>query len=79
MLTELYLKKDEDSRWIIKPRFDYGEKRLNSLFWMSTNQINAYEKYNDIVIVDTTSKTNQFDMMLMLIIAVDSSCSNFRR
>src|SRR5262249_40441574 len=33
MLTELYLKKDDDPRWIIKPRFDYGERRLNSLFW----------------------------------------------
>ena len=35
MLTELYSKKDNDPRWIIKPCFDYGERRLNSLFWMS--------------------------------------------
>ncbi|CAB4405904.1 unnamed protein product [Rhizophagus irregularis] len=76
MLTELYLKKDDDPRWIIKPRFDYGERRLNSLFWMSPNQINAYERYHDIVIVDTTSKTNQFDMILMLIIVVDNNFRN---
>ncbi|GET52980.1 hypothetical protein GLOIN_2v1789397 [Rhizophagus irregularis DAOM 181602=DAOM 197198] len=38
-LTELYLKKDDDPRWIIKPRFDHGERRLNSLFWMSPDQI----------------------------------------
>src|ERR1043165_4879607 len=76
MLTELYLKKDEDPRWIIKPRFDHGEKRLNSLFWMSPDQINAYERYHDVVIVDTTSKTNQFDMMLMLVIVVDNNFKN---
>ncbi|GES75259.1 hypothetical protein GLOIN_2v1476734 [Rhizophagus clarus] len=76
MLTELYLKKDEDPRWIIKPRFDVGERRLNSLFWMSPDQINAYGKYNDIVIIDTTSKTNQFDMILMLVIVVNNNFRN---
>lgn len=76
MLTELYLKKDDDPRWIIKPRFDHGERRLNSLFWMSPDQVNAYERYHDIVIVDTTSKTNQFDMILMLIIVVDNNFRN---
>ncbi|CAB4481899.1 unnamed protein product [Rhizophagus irregularis] len=65
MLTELYLKKDDDPRWIIKLRFDVGERRLNSLFWMSPDQVNAYGKYHDIVIIDTTSRTNQFDMILM--------------
>ncbi|EXX64583.1 hypothetical protein RirG_141350 [Rhizophagus irregularis DAOM 197198w] len=76
MLTELYLKKDDDPRWIIKPRFDHGERRLNSLFWMSPDQVNAYERYHDIVIIDTTSKTNQFDMILILIIVVDNNFRN---
>ena len=40
---------------------------------MSPDQVNSYERYHDIVIVDTTSKTNQFDMILMLIIAVDNN------
>ncbi|GBC40947.2 protein FAR1-RELATED SEQUENCE 5-like [Rhizophagus irregularis DAOM 181602=DAOM 197198] len=76
MLTELYLKKDDDPRWIIKPRFDVGERRLNSLFWMSPDQVNAYGKYHDIVIIDTTSRTNQFDMILMLVIVVDNNFRN---
>src|SRR6266542_188247 len=76
MLTKLYSKKDNDPRWIIKPHFNHGERRLNSLFWMSPNQVNAYERYHDIVVVDMTSKTNQFDMMLMLIIAVDNNFRN---
>src|ERR1700722_5487450 len=76
MLTELYLKKEDDPRWIVKPRFDFEERRLNSLFWMSPNQIDAYGKYHDIVIVDTTSKTNQFDMILMLVTVVDNNFRN---
>ena len=76
MLTDLYSKKDDDPRWIVKPRFDSEERRLNSLFWMSPDQINTYGRYKDIVIVDTTSKTNQFDMMLMLIIVVDNNFRN---
>ena len=76
MLTELYLNKEDDPRWIIKPRFDFEERRLNSLFWMSPNQVNSYGKYHDIVIIDTTSKTNQFDMILMLVIVVDNNFRN---
>lgn len=76
MLTDLYLKKDNDPRWIIKPRFDHGERRLNSLFWMSPDQVNAYGRYKDVVIVDTTSKTNQFDMILMLVIVIDNNFRN---
>src|SRR6266498_3234255 len=76
MLTELYLNKEDDPRWIIKPCFDFEERRLNSLFWMSPNQVNSYGRYHDIVIIDTTSKTNQFDMILMLIIVVDNNFRN---
>ena len=76
MLTELYLKKDDDLMWIVKPRFDPKERRLNSLFWMLSDQINAYRKYHNIVIIDTTSKTNQFDMILMLVIVVDNNFRN---
>ena len=76
MLTTLYLKKDNDPRWIIKPRFEPDERRLNSLFWMSPDQVNVYNKYQNVVIVDTISKTNQFDMILMLVIVVDNNFQN---
>ena len=32
ILIKLYLKKDDDLMWIINPRFDLEERRLNSLF-----------------------------------------------
>jgi len=59
-----------------KSRFDPKERRLNLLFWMSPDQISAYEKYHDIVIIDITSKINQFDMILMLVIVVDNNFRN---
>ena len=43
---------------------------------MFPNQINAYGKYHDIIIVDTILKTNQFDMILILVIAVDNNFKN---
>ncbi|PKB95215.1 hypothetical protein RhiirA5_437129 [Rhizophagus irregularis] len=43
---------------------------------MSPDQVNAYGKYHDIVIIDTTLRTNQFDMILMLVIVVDNNFKN---
>ena len=48
MLSNLYLKKEEDSLWIVKLQFEPEERRLNLLFWMFPNQIQAYEKYHDV-------------------------------
>ncbi|CAG8483129.1 20251_t:CDS:2 [Dentiscutata erythropus] len=73
ILTKLYLKKKNDPRWIvIKPE----ERRLNLLLWMSSDQINVYKKFRDVVIVNTTSKTIQFDMILILVIVVNSNFQN---
>jgi hypothetical protein len=76
MLNELYLKKENNPMWVVKPRFDPEERRLNSLFWMAPDQIIAYERYHDVVIVDTTSRTNQFDMILMLFTVIDNNFRN---
>ena len=32
ILNDLYIKKDLDSMWLVKPHFDSKERRLNSLF-----------------------------------------------
>ncbi len=42
----------------------------------SSNQIYAYRKYHNIVIVNTISKINQFDMILMLFTVVDNNFRN---
>ena len=76
MLSNLYLKKEEDSLWIVKPQFEPEERRLNSLFWMFPDQIQAYGKYHDVVIIDSTSQTNQFDMILLLVTVVNNDFRN---
>ncbi|GBB95305.1 hypothetical protein RclHR1_25090002 [Rhizophagus clarus] len=76
VLTKLYLKKENNPMWIVKPQVNPEERRLNSLFWMAPDQIIAYERYHDVVIVDTTSRTNQFDMILLLFTVVDNNFRN---
>jgi len=72
----LYKKKDEDPLWIVRPKIDSDERRLTGLFWMSPAQVCAYEKFHDVIVIDTTSKTNQFDMILFMITAVDNNFKN---
>ncbi|GBC52446.2 protein FAR1-RELATED SEQUENCE 5-like [Rhizophagus irregularis DAOM 181602=DAOM 197198] len=76
VLNNLYLEKEKNPLWLVKPRFDTDERRLNSLFWMSPEQIRFYERYHDVVIIDSTSQTNQFDMILLLITVVDNNFRN---
>ncbi|CAB4479697.1 unnamed protein product [Rhizophagus irregularis] len=76
VLNDLYLEKEKNPLWLVKPRFDTDERRLNSLFWMSPEQIRFYERYHDVVIIDSTSQTNQFDMILLLITVVDNNFRN---
>lgn len=47
MLTKLYLEKENNPIWIVKSWVDPEERRLNSLFWMSSDQIIAYERYHE--------------------------------
>ena len=39
---------------------------------MSPLQRNLYEQFNDVVIMDTTSNTNRFQMILCIIIVIDN-------
>ncbi|CAB4473070.1 unnamed protein product [Rhizophagus irregularis] len=76
MLNKLYLKKENNLVWIVKLHFDYKKRHFNSLFWIASDQIIAYERYHDVIIVDTISRTNQFDMILMLFTVVDNNFRN---
>ncbi|CAB4384793.1 unnamed protein product [Rhizophagus irregularis] len=74
MLTELYLEKKNNLMWI--RWFDSKERKLNSLFWMFPDQIIAYKRYHDVVIVNTISRTNQSDMILLLFTVVNNNFRN---
>ncbi|CAB4487733.1 unnamed protein product [Rhizophagus irregularis] len=42
------------------------------LLWMLSQQQALYESFHDIVFLDTTSNTNQFQMMLCVVVVIDN-------
>ncbi|CAB4415851.1 unnamed protein product [Rhizophagus irregularis] len=58
MLQMLLNWKDLDLLWIVKPCLELFSRKSNNLLWMSPSQRNLYERFHDIVILDTTSNTN---------------------
>ncbi|CAG8786594.1 7039_t:CDS:2 [Dentiscutata erythropus] len=57
-------------------QIDPDERRLTVLFWMFLAQIRAYERFHDVIVIDTTSKTNQFDMILFIVMAINNNFRN---
>jgi len=72
MLQMLLNWKDSESLWVVKPCLDPSSRKLNRLLWMSPVQRALYESFHDVVILDTTSNTNQFQMMLCIIVIIDN-------
>lgn len=60
-----------DSGWFYKHEVD-GDNRLTRIFWMSPEQRKLYRQYCDMVVADTTFKTNRFNMALHCFVVVDS-------
>jgi hypothetical protein len=72
MLQMLLNWKDSDPLWIVKPRLEPSSRKLNHLLWISPSQRDLYERFHDVVILDTTSNTNRFRMMLCVIAIIDN-------
>ncbi|GET65380.1 protein FAR1-RELATED SEQUENCE 5-like [Rhizophagus irregularis DAOM 181602=DAOM 197198] len=72
VLQILLNQKDLDPLWIVNPRLEPSSKKLNHLLWMSPQQRSLYKNFHDIIILNITSNTNQFWMMLCIIIVIDN-------
>lgn len=59
-----------------KAMLQFVKKKVEFVILDVFNQIDFYKRYRNIVIINTTSKTNQFDMMLLLVIVVDNNFRN---
>lgn len=57
--------------WFYQHEVD-SEQRLTRVFWMDPNQRALFRRYNDVVVHDTTFKTNRFEMPLHCFVVVDS-------
>ena len=49
-----------------------NQGRLFHIFWMDSKQQDLYQRYNDIIITDNTSKTNKYHMALCFFVGVDN-------
>ncbi|CAB4489231.1 unnamed protein product [Rhizophagus irregularis] len=57
LLTTLMQKKAEDLHWIVDFELD-KDNRLTCLLWMSSDQVDLWLRYHDVVINDNTARTN---------------------
>ena len=71
LLTILMQKKIEDLRWIVKFELD-KDNHLTCLFWMTSDQVNLWLKYYDVVINDNTARTNQYQMPFGVFVIIDN-------
>ncbi|CAJ0829588.1 13441_t:CDS:10 [Entrophospora sp. SA101] len=73
MLTD---RKNINPEWFVEFYVDNDNRRLNRIFWMNPVQLKNWYKYKDIVIIDTTYKTNKFNMILCFVLD-NESLENF--
>ncbi|CAJ0878205.1 5267_t:CDS:2 [Entrophospora sp. SA101] len=65
-------RKNINPEWFVEFYVDNDTRRLNRIFWMNPVQLKKWYKYNDIVIIDTTYKTNKFNMILCFVLGVNN-------
>jgi hypothetical protein len=61
----------DQTQWYYETRYD-DANHLTGLFWMSPNQRDLYQRYHDVVVNDTTAKTNRLGMQLNCFVVVDA-------
>lgn len=72
LLFELKKIKDEDPLFFYEYTIDAETKALQQIFWMSAEQRKLYVRYHDVVVFDTTFKTNSLNMPLGVFVAIDN-------
>ncbi|CAG8770380.1 10749_t:CDS:2, partial [Dentiscutata erythropus] len=72
LMRYLYSKCTEDSRWFVKSRFDRLERRLSGLIWLSPDQQYLWTRYHDVIFLDTTSRTNKYNIVACFFVIIDN-------
>ena len=74
MLSYLLKQHEDDPNNIVLTRLEGPNNELTGLFWMTSQQCNdLWPRFHDVIILDTTSKTNRYEMALGLFVAVDNN------
>ena len=65
MLSYLLKQHENDPDNVVIPRLEGPTNELTGLFWMTSYQCNElWPRFHDVIILDTTSKTNRYEMVL---------------
>ncbi|CAG8843288.1 18094_t:CDS:1, partial [Racocetra persica] len=56
--------------------WDHNSKYLRRLFYISSDQIEQWLKYGDVILNDNTAATNYYKMVLSLFLVVDNHLSS---
>ena len=74
--ADLYKKlneyKNKNPLWFVEASVDVYTRRLNKLFWINPTQKINWRKYNDVVIIDSTYKTNAYNLILCIVLGINN-------
>ncbi|CAG8715801.1 13043_t:CDS:2, partial [Racocetra fulgida] len=72
LLKFLLEQQKENPVMFVQPLINSDSNWLNSIFWMTANQVALWSRYSDVVLYDNTSRTNKYNFPLSLFILVDN-------
>ena len=72
MYINLMKQQQENPAFHVDAQFEGEDNHLVRLCWMRPEQQVLWSRFHDIILLDTTAKTNRFSMILCVIILVDN-------
>ncbi|CAG8836564.1 5572_t:CDS:2, partial [Cetraspora pellucida] len=76
LYLKLIKKQQADPTFHIDAQFEGKDNHLTRLCWMSPGQQQLWARFHDVVLLDSTAKTNRHSMILCIMILVDNhNCS----
>ncbi|RIB27530.1 hypothetical protein C2G38_2160395 [Gigaspora rosea] len=66
------MQKQENPTFHIDARFEAKDNHLTALCWMRPSQLQLWGRFQDIVLLDITAKTNRYSMILCVVILIDN-------
>ncbi|CAB5185493.1 unnamed protein product [Rhizophagus irregularis] len=74
MLLHLLKQCEQDHDYVVIPCLKGLSNKLTGLFWMISQQQNElWSKFHDVVIYDSTAKTNRYKMTLNLFVEINNN------
>ena len=72
MYLALMNQQQENPTFHVDARFEGQDNHLVGLCWMRPSQQELWARFHDIILLDTTAKTNRYSMILCVVILVDN-------